>query len=31
MRGAEFFYDRIDNKRTVGVKANLELLYAVET
>src|SRR5208283_2749612 len=24
MKGAEFFYDRIDNKRTVGVKANLE-------
>ena len=30
MRGAEFFYDRIDNKRTVGVKANLEFSYAVK-
>ena len=28
--GAEFFYDRIDNKRTVGVKANLEFSYAVK-
>ena len=30
MKGAEFFYDRIDNKRTVGVKANLEFSYTVK-
>ena len=29
MKRAEFFYDRIDNKRTVGVKANLEFTYSV--
>ena len=29
MKSAEFFYDRIDNKRTVGVKANLEFTYSV--
>ena len=26
----EFFYDRIDNRRTVGVRANLEFTYAVQ-
>lgn len=26
---AEFFYDRLDEKKTVGVKANLEFTYAV--
>ncbi len=31
MKGAEFFYDRIDNKRTVGIKANLEFTYPVKT
>ena len=30
MKSAEFFYDRIDNKRTVGIKANLEFTYAVD-
>lgn len=29
LKSAEFFYDRIDNKRTVGVKANLEFTYTV--
>ena len=29
LKGAEFFYDRIDNKRTVGVRANLEFTYSV--
>jgi uncharacterized protein YfaS (alpha-2-macroglobulin family) len=29
LKGAEFFYDRIDNKRRVGVKANLEFTYLV--
>ncbi|HEX9614454.1 MAG TPA: MG2 domain-containing protein, partial [Bacteroidota bacterium] len=29
LKGAEFFYDRIDNKRTVGVRANLEFTYGV--
>ena len=29
LKNAEFFYDRIDNKRTVGVKANLEFTYLV--
>lgn len=29
LKGAEFFYDRVDNKRTVGVKANLEFSYLV--
>jgi len=29
LSAAEFFYDRIDNKRTVGVKANLEFTYSV--
>ena len=26
----DFFYDRIDNRRTVGVRANLEFTYAVQ-
>jgi uncharacterized protein YfaS (alpha-2-macroglobulin family) len=30
MKSAEFFYDRIDNKRTVGIKANLEFTYTVD-
>ncbi|MEX2115923.1 MAG: alpha-2-macroglobulin [Bacteroidota bacterium] len=30
LAGAEFFYDRIDNKRTVGVRANLEFTYPVK-
>jgi len=30
LTGAEFFYDRIDNKRTVGVRANLEFTYPVK-
>ncbi len=29
LKSAEFFYDRIDNKRTVGVRANLEFTYTV--
>src|SRR5258706_4132794 len=29
LKGAEFFYDRIGEKRTVGIKANLEFTYAV--
>lgn len=29
LKSAEFFYDRIDNKRNVGIKANLEFTYAV--
>ena len=29
LKGAEFFFDRIDNKRRVGVKANLEFTYLV--
>jgi uncharacterized protein YfaS (alpha-2-macroglobulin family) len=29
LKGAEFFYDRIDNKRTVGIRANLEFTYTV--
>lgn len=30
MKSAEFFYDRIGEKRQVGIKANLEFTYAVE-
>jgi len=30
LKSAEFFYDRIDNKRTVGIKANLIFTYAVK-
>ena len=29
MKSAEFFYDRIDNRQTVGVKANLSFTYNV--
>ncbi len=29
LSGAEFFYDRIDNKRLVGLKANLEFTYNI--
>lgn len=30
MSKAEFFYDRIDNDRQVGIKANLEFTYSVD-
>jgi uncharacterized protein YfaS (alpha-2-macroglobulin family) len=29
LKGAEFFYDRLGEKRTIGIKANLEFTYAV--
>ncbi len=30
LRGAEFFYDRLDANRQVGIKANLEFSYSVD-
>ncbi|MGA3286048.1 MAG: alpha-2-macroglobulin [Bacteroidota bacterium] len=29
IKSIDFFYDRIDNKRTVGIKANIEFTYTV--